>query len=144
MITSTLKYWIGLKVPLVLKLKNLKLLTVFVWSKKHVVLCYPDGRLCIFCWLIPDTFPWLLLSVGLIRRSTYWNCLVFQKELIIEDSLPTPPYKQTSPSLDEDWTLVWLVVVHFTCSMISSVPHYITVSTFHHLSKFTVKVECFQ
>ena len=88
MITSTLKYWIGLKVPLVLKLKNLKLLTVFAWSKKHVVLCYPDGRLCIFCWLIPDTFPWLLLSVGLIRRSTYWNCLVFQKELITDDSLP--------------------------------------------------------
>ena len=24
--------------------------TVFAWSsKKHVVLCYPDGRLCVFC-----------------------------------------------------------------------------------------------
>ena len=30
---------------------------VFAWSaKKHVVLHYHDGRLCIFCWLILDTF----------------------------------------------------------------------------------------
>ena len=31
--------------------------TVFAWSsEKHVVLCFPDGKLRVFCWLIPDTF----------------------------------------------------------------------------------------
>ena len=25
-------------------------ITAFAWSsEKHVVLCYPDGRLCVFC-----------------------------------------------------------------------------------------------
>ena len=40
---------------------------------------------------------------------------------------PTPYI--TSPLL-EDQPLVWLVVVHFTCLMISSVPHFCTVSIF--------------
>ena len=31
-------------------------ITAFAWSsKRYVVLCYPDGRLCLFCWLISDT-----------------------------------------------------------------------------------------
>ena len=47
----------------------------------------------------------------------------------------------TSPSLDEDQPLVWLVVVHFNCPMISSNPHYCTVSTFHHLSQFVLKAK---
>ena len=48
--------------------------TVFAWSsKKHEVLYYPDGRLCTFCWLIPDTFHWVLLSVGLIVGGACWN-----------------------------------------------------------------------
>ena len=47
---------------------------VFAWSsKKHVVLHYHDGRLCIFCWLILDTFYLELLSVGLIESSVCWN-----------------------------------------------------------------------
>ena len=53
------------------------------------------------------------------------NHLVFQKELIIEDWLPSNSTTYTtSPSLDEDWPLVWLLLVHFACPMISSVPHY--------------------
>ena len=69
--------------------------TDFSWSsKKHAVLCYPDGRLCVFCWLILDTFPLVLLSVGLTESSTCWNYFVFWKELIIEDSLPIPSYTQ--------------------------------------------------
>ena len=36
---------------------------------------------------------------------------------------------------------MWLVVVHFTCLTISSVPHYCTGSTFHHLSQFVLKTE---
>ena len=45
----------------------------------------------------------------------------------------------TSLSLVEDRPLVWLVVVHFTCPTISSIPHYCTVSTFHHPSQFVSK-----
>lgn len=48
-----------------------------------------------------------------------------------------------SPSLDEHWPLVWLVVVHFSCPMISSIPHSCTVSTFHHSSQFVLKLERF-
>ena len=44
--------------------------------------------------------------------------MVFWKELIIEDSLPAT----TSLSLNEEWPLVCLVVVHFTCPMIFSLP----------------------
>ena len=48
--------------------------TVFAWSsKKHAVLCYLDGRLCVFCRLIPDTFRRVLLSVGLMGSSSCWN-----------------------------------------------------------------------
>ena len=48
--------------------------TVFAWSsKKHAILHYPDGRLCVFCWLTLDAFRQVLLSVGLIGSSTCWN-----------------------------------------------------------------------
>ena len=48
--------------------------TVFAWSsKKHAVLLYHDGRLCIFCWLILDVFCRVLLSFGLTGSSTCWN-----------------------------------------------------------------------
>ena len=58
------------------------------------------------------------------------NHLVFQKELIIEDWLPSNSTTYTtSPSS------VWLMLVHFACPMISSVPHYCTAYIFfiaHH------------
>ena len=119
--------------------------TVFALSpKENVVLSYPDRRLCIFCWLIPDTFlesSWMLLSVGLTRSSTCWNYhLVFRKELIIKDS-SNPTVHTPSPSLDEDWPLVSLAVVHFDCRMISSIPHYCTVYIFHCPSQFVFKTE---
>ena len=62
----------------------------------------------------------------LIGSSICWNCLIFWKELII--ALPSSAtICKTTSSLDEDQPFVWLVVGHFTCSMISSVPHYYTV-----------------
>ena len=70
------------------------------------------------------------------------NCLVFQKEFLIEDSLPIPSHT-TSPSLDEDRPLVWLVVVHFICPMVSSVLHYCTIFTFPQPSQFIVKMKHF-
>ena len=63
--------------------------TIFAWSsKKHAILHYPDGRLCVFCWLIVDTFCRVLLSFGLIGSSTCWNeSFGFpEKAHIIEDS----------------------------------------------------------
>ena len=46
--------------------------------------------------------------------------------------------------MDEDRPLVRLVVVHFTCPTISSVPHYCTVSTFHRLSQFVLRMQRFR
>ena len=66
-----------------------------------------------------DTTEWLALSLS--NTITY-----------------TP-----SPPLDEEWPLVWLVVIHFTCLKISFIPHYCTVSTFHHSSQFVLKTESF-
>ena len=119
--------------------------TVFAWSsKKHAVLCYPDGSLCVSCQLISDTFHWVLFSVGLTGSSTSWNWLNGFLEGAHNKGLPSnPTIYTTSPSLDEDWPLVWLAVVHFACPMISSVPHYWTVSISHCLSQFVLKTEHF-
>ena len=98
----------------------------------------------VFCWLILDACHRLLLSVGLIGSGTFWNQSFGFPEGAHNRRLPSSPtIYTTSPSLDEDWTLVWLVVVHFTCLMISSIPQYGTVSTFHRLSQFVLKMECF-
>ena len=119
--------------------------TAFAWSsKKHVVLRYPDGRLCVFCWLILDAFRQVLLSFGLTGSSTCWNYLFGFLEGTHNRGLPSnPTIWTTSPSLDEDQPLVWLVVVHFACPMISSIPHYCTVSTFHSPPQFVLKTEHF-
>lgn len=101
--------------------------TVFAWSsKKHVVLCYPGGGLSIFCWLILE-HCFQLVQLGAVLGI---NCLVFQKELTIEDSLSTPPHIQYHQLWMKIgfWCGWW--VVHFTCPKISSIPHYHTVSTF--------------
>ena len=60
--------------------------------KKHVALRYPDGRLCVFCWLILDAFCWVLLSVGLIGSSTCWNYSFGFLERAHNRGLPIPPY----------------------------------------------------
>ena len=76
---------------------------------KHAVLCYPEGSLYIFCWLILDTFHWVLLSVGLIRSSTSWNSLFdfLEGTSKIEDSISNPPYTQHH-LLWIDWPLMRL------------------------------------
>ena len=40
--------------------------------QRNMGFCYPDGRLCIFCWLTLDTFHQVLLSIGLIRSNICW------------------------------------------------------------------------
>ena len=38
---------------------------------------------------------------------------------------------------------MWLMVVHFVCSVIFSISHCCLVSTFHCPSQFILKAECF-
>ena len=68
----------------------------FAWlSKKHVILNYPHERFCSSCWLIQDAFHWVMLQlVSLVAVLVGINCLHFQEELMIEDSLSNPPYMQ--------------------------------------------------
>ena len=61
--------------------------------KKHAVLNYPNKDYAFFCWLILDTFHWVWLQlIWLGSVLVGINNLIFQKELIIEDSLLIPPY----------------------------------------------------
>ena len=186
--------------------------TVFAWStKKRVVLSYPDGRLCVFCWLILDAFhPVLLLREYMGAQSpqsclTLWDPMdcnppdssvygILQARVLERVAMPSsrgsswrrywthvswgsctvgkiftaePPGKPNaafswfnweqyllklilwfsggpnnrvfpsnitryrSLSLVKDLTLIWLLMVHFTCPTVSSIPHYCTGSTFH-------------
>ena len=96
----------------------------------------------VFCWLTLVIFHQVLLSVGLSGSSTVRiNCLVFQKEIIIEDSLPIHTHSITFFEWKSAFSV--LVVVHFTCSIICSIAHCGIVSTFHHLSQFVLNAECF-
>ena len=114
--------------------------TVFAWStRKHAVLCYPDGRLCTFCWLFPDTFCSVLPFIAVFFRINWF----FQKEFIVEDCFPVPPHTQNHLF---GWRSVFGVVgvvVHFSCPMISSIPHYCTVYTFHCPSSSVFKMKHF-
>ena len=84
------------------------------------------------------------LSFDLTGSTTCWNQLfgfpegAHNRGLAFNSTVDT-----TSPFLDEDWTSTWLVVVHFACPMISSVPHYCTVFTFRYPSQFVLKMEHF-
>ena len=59
------------------------------------------------------------------------------------DSLQISPYIQHHLFLDQDRPLVWLVVVHFACPLVSSIPCFCSVSTFHYLPQFVLKMELF-
>ena len=69
--------------------------TVFTWSsKKHPVLCYPDGRLCILCWLFLDAFHRVLLSAALTGSSAFFNYILLIMLLQLSQFLllcPPPP-----------------------------------------------------
>ena len=66
------------------------------------------------CFLLSGVFSWSNWGhLGI-------NHLVFWKEF------PSNPIVYaTSPSLYEEQSLVWFMVIHFTCPMVSSVPHYV-------------------
>ena len=77
-----------------------------------------------------DAFCYVLPSVGL-NRSLSWRTLFQSHHIHIITFF--------------GWraALVWLVVAHLICPTVSSIAHYCTVSTFHHLSQLVLKMEHF-
>ena len=63
--------------------------TVSAWSSGNAVLCYPDGRLCVFCWLFPDMFRWVLPFIAVLVGINW-----FFQEFRVEDCFPVPPHTQ--------------------------------------------------
>ena len=90
--------------------------TDFAWSsRKHEILCYPDGRLC---FLLTNSRK--LLSIAAFSWSDWeWYLL----ELIFDflegarnrGFTSNHPICTTSPSLDESQSLIRLMVFHFVC-----------------------------
>ena len=121
-------------------------LTSFAWSlKKHVGLHHPDEMLYVFfCWLILDALCQGLLSAGLIG-SICWNKLFsFLEETHNRGLLSNPTIYTTSHSLDKNWPLVWLVIVHFTLPYDLFHTTLLYSTTFHCLSQFVLKMKHFQ
>ena len=112
-----------------------------------------------FCLVIKETcglaLSWqkitcfLLTNSGCFSSSTAFSWSNWEQYLLklfgsLEGAhntgLPSnPTIYTTSPSLDEDRPLVCLVVVHFACPTISSIPYYCTAPTFHCPSQFVLK-----
>ena len=102
-------------------------ITVFAWSSKKCGCTLSWWKVIHF--LLTNS-RWFSLSAAFIWPT--WEQFLLEltiwfsrSSFIIEDWLSSnSTIYTTSPSLDEDWPLVWLLLVHFACSMISSVPHY--------------------
>ena len=81
------------------------------------------------CFSSSAAFSWSNWEQYLLELIVWFSGGAHDRELLSDPTIHT-----TSPSLNVNQPLVWLVVVHFTCPMISSVPHYSTVSNFHRPS----------
>ena len=80
--------------------------------KETCGLGYPDGRLCIFCWLIPDAFHWVLLSVRLIGSGTCWNeSFGFSRRSSYYRTLFQSTLCTTSPFLGGLWCGCWWFIL---------------------------------
>ena len=87
--------------------------------------------------ILPCTQHHLLWMKSSVWRVWSWFILLVPWSLLFPSN---PTMYITSPSLEEEQCLVWLVEIHFTCPMISSVPHYCTVSTVHFVHVCIVHV----
>ena len=70
--------------------------TVSAWSpRKHAVLRYHDGRVCVFCWLIPDAF-WSSIAFSLSNLEPYLLEIInwFSRRSHNRRLPPIPPYTQ--------------------------------------------------
>ena len=83
-----------------------------------------EGRFCVFCWLIPDVFCWVLLSVDLIGNRTCWNlCFGFPEGAHNRHTLPILPYTQHHFLWMK--TGLWCGWWYFTLLAPQSLPFYI-------------------
>ena len=70
------------------------------------------------------------------------NRLVFWRELIIEDSLPVPPFTQHHLLWMKTrlWCGCWWFI---SLAPVSSIPYFCAVFTLHRPSQFVLKMRCF-
>lgn len=73
------------------------------------------------------------------------NHLVLRKELIweLKDSI-NPSICVTLHSLDKNWPLVWLLMIHFTFPRIFCIIYCCIVSTLHHSQEFVAEIKPLQ
>ena len=83
-------------------------------------------------WLNSST-KWAQYLLGLTARSSGRRSW---RRTPLQSSIHT-----VSPPLGEGWSVVRLLRGHFTCPMISSIPHSCTLSTFHLPSQFILKTK---
>ena len=86
------------------------------------------------CFLSSAAFSWSNWEQHLLKLL-----FGFPEEAHNRGLFSSPTMYIISPSLDDESQPL---VVHFTYPMISIIPHYYRVSTFHHSSKFVLKTEC--
>ena len=86
------------------------------------------------CFLSSAAFSWSNWEQYLLKLL-----FGFPKEAHNRGLFTSPTMYIIPPSLDDK---PQPLVVHFTYPMISLIPHYYTVPTFHHLSKLVLKSEC--
>ena len=110
--------------------------------------CYRNTRSCVIlmymCFLLTNSGRFLLSAAFSWSNWEQYllELIVWFSEGVHNRGLPSnPTIYTTSLSLNRDLSLVLLVVVHFTWPTIFSILHYCTVSTFHHLSQFVLKME---
>lgn len=114
--------------------------TVFLLVIKEMCcVVFSNGRLKTFCWIIPSTFCCMMPSAGSIGSNACFEYCDFPEEAHNRGLLSNLTIYTVSLSLDEDQSLMWLVVGLFACPTISSIPHYWSVTTFHHPSEFVFK-----
>ena len=87
------------------------------------------------CFSLSAAFSWSNWEQYLLEL------IILQQELI--KRTPIPPHIKHQLLWMKTGLQVWLVVVHFACLTISSLPHHCTVSIFHHPIRFVLKTEHF-
>lgn len=113
-------------------------------SEKHLIKHDADELLYLFFKQILGTFHWLsLVEIGIVLIQV--NHLVLRKELIweLKDSI-NPSICVTLHSLDKNWPLVWLLMIHYTFPRTFCIIYCCIVSTLHHSQEFVAEIKPLQ